>query len=263
MSIIDAHAHIASWPTVEQSKKNLLTGMDTWGIECSLISHADCTSFPTEHEAKVDPISGAEGLRQTIAFARENPGRIYIAAWFKPLIEPEPTEEFVQLIKDNLDVVKALKFHPFCERLPADDPRLEPYYALARELGFPVLVHTAVDENSAIYHLVNAAKAHPDIRFVAAHLELCSDHRFAIDAIAEVPNIYADTAWVDVDSCKLAIQKLGIDRIMFGTDAPIDGEPTLYNPIYLAYFRNDAMFGKRVLSKLMRDNAIYFYKLHA
>ena len=261
MRIIDAHAHIASWPNVPACASNLLEGMARHGVEKVLVSHADCTSFPGEHEAQVTPLTASEGLRQVLDLCKAHPGKIYAAAWFTPLREETPSDELIRLIKENLTYVKALKLHPFCERIAADDPRLEPYYDLAREFDLPILVHTAVDPDSAIYHLVNAAKNHPDLRFVAAHLELCSDHRFAIDNVADMPNIYADTAWVDIESARVAIERMGEDRLLFGTDAPIDGADTLDNPMYLAYFRNELGFGEETYGKLMAGNAIALYRL--
>ena len=261
MDIVDAHAHLASWHSVPESEGNLLLGMERHGIATTLVSHADCTSFPGEAQAPVTPLSSVEGLSQVIAFARKHPGRIYGAAWFKPLVEPVPPEGFVRLIQENRDIVKALKFHPFCERVALDDPRVAPYIQLARELDLPILVHTAVDEDSAIYHFVNAAKANPDVRFVAAHLELCSDHRYAIEALTGIENAWCDTAWVDLSTALLAMEKLGPDRVFFGTDAPIDGAATLDNPMYQEYFRALYEDPSDLMQGLMGANARRFYGL--
>lgn len=261
MHVIDAHAHLATWPGIPASKANLLAGMERHGIAASLVSHADCTSFPGEHEAQVEPLPQEEGLRQCIDFARENPGRFFVAAWFTPLRAEEPSEDFVRLIRDNRDVVKALKFHPYCERCPLDDPRVEPYLRLAEELGLPVLVHTAVDDYSSIGHFVSACRTHPDLRFVAAHLELCSDHEFAIESLRGVENAYCDTAWVDLYHARKAMEVLGKDRVFFGTDAPIDGAATLDNPMYLEFFQNALGLDGWDYEGLMGRNAANFYGL--
>ena len=261
MRIVDAHTHLATWPDVPSAETNLLAGMERHGIAASLVSHADCTSFPGEHEAKIEPLSQEEGLRQCIDFARRNPGRIYVAAWFTPLRAAEPSAEFIRLIQDNRDIVKALKFHPYLERCRLDDRRVEPYLRLAAELDLPVLVHTAVDEYSSIGAFVHACREHPSIGFVAAHLELLSDHEFAIDALKGVHNAWGDTAWVDLYHAKKAMDVLGKDRVFFGSDSPINGNATLDDPMYLEFFRNALNLDGYDYEGLMGRNAANFYGL--
>ncbi len=262
MAFIDAHVHLATWPSKGECKKNILSGMERFGIDISIISHADCSSFPGDVRVPCPPISAVQGLTEVLELARENPGKIYASAWIKPLVEPEPSAELTKLICDNRDVVVALKLHPFCERISPCDPRMEPYYELARHQNLPVLCHTALDFHSSIGRLILAAKEHPDIRFVAAHLELGSDHNYAINALKEVPNVFADTAWVDALSAKKALDELGDNRVFFGTDAPIDGENTLGEEIYLSYLENRLGLPETQFKALMRENALSFYSIH-
>ena len=261
MPIFDAHAHIGSWPNVEESKNNLLFALDRHYIEGCLLSDADCSSFPAEHTGVSRVLSALDGLYETLDFAKKQQGRIYIGVWFKPLCEPTPSPELVRLIQDNRSYIKTLKFHPFCERLCPNDERMEPYYELARELDLPILIHTALDVYSNIACLVEAAKKHPDLRFVAAHLELGSDHEYATNAIKDIPNIVADTAWVDFASAKRALQLLGEERVMFGSDTPIDGAYTLDNPLYMDFFENRMGIAFELWNKLMYENAISFYRI--
>ncbi len=82
----------------------------------------------------------------------------------------------------------------------------------------------------ATVHLFNAAKANPDINFVAVHMDLDSDSKEAIDCISRLPNLYGDTTWVSVKTTLRAIEKCGSEKILFGTDNPIDGKDhMLYN----------------------------------
>ena len=230
MPIFDAHAHIGSWPNVEESKNNLLFALDRHYIEGCLLSDADCSSFPAEHTGVSRVLSALDGLYETLDFAKKQQGRIYIGVWFKPLREPTPSPELVRLIQDNRSYIKTLKFHPFCERLCPNDERMEPYYELARELDLPILIHTALDEYSNIACLVEAAKKHPDLRFVAA-------------------------------SAKRALQLLGEERVMFGSDTPIDGAYTLDNPLYMDFFENRMGIAFELWNKLMYENAISFYRI--
>ena len=261
MQVFDAHTHLGTWPSIKECQESLLCGMRRKNVLFSLVSHADCSSFPGEVAPDIEPLSAVEGLKGCLAFAKENEGRIFVAVWVKPRIEPFPSEELIRLMKENRRYIKAIKLHPFCERTPADSPAMEPYYALAREFDLPILVHTAVDEDSAIEHLVAAGKRNPDLRFVAAHLELGSDHRHAIEALKGVPNIYCDTAWVDLSSALLAQEELGADHVFFGTDAPVDGADTLDNPMYGEYFAHAEGSLHSRLSLVLFDNGVAFYDI--
>ncbi len=261
MEIFDAHAHIASWPNLEESKSDLLLGMLQHNVGLCLISNADCATFPSERKRDVPSLKAASGLRQAIEFARENPGKIYVGAWLTPRREKVPSKELISLIEDNRDVVKCLKLHPFCERMSPDDPRMDPYYDLAERLDLPMLVHTALDPDSSIGCLINAAKKRPNVRFVAAHLELCSNHLYAIDAISELPNVYCDTAWVEMKTAKIALETLGASRVFFGTDAPVDGAKTLDHPYYKAYLENAVGLDEETYAALMAGSAKAFYKI--
>ena len=261
MKIFDAHGHIASWQSIEESEKALLYGMEQHGIGGCLISNADCATFPSERRIDYPSLSAEAGLKAAIDFARKYPGKIYVAAWITPRREKVPSQELIDLIEDNRDIVKSLKLHPFCERMAPNDERMEPYYDLARKLDLPFLVHTAMDPDSAIGNIVDAAKAHPDIRFVAAHLELMSNHLYAIEVLREVPNVYCDTAWVEMPVAVRAMNELGPDRVFFGTDAPVDGEETLDHPYYRAYFENTERLGEEDYARLMAQNALNFYRI--
>lgn len=261
MNVFDAHAHIGSWNTVEESENNLLSGMRRKNVLFSLISHADCSSFPGEGAPDIPPLSAVDGLKECLRFAKENEGHIFVAVWVKPLTEPWPSEELIQLMEENIHYIKAIKLHPFCEHTCPDSQAMEPYYELARRFNLPVLIHTALDEYSSILHFVNATIDHPDLRFVAAHLELISNHKYAIEVLAKRPNAYCDTAWVDFKSACLAMRKMGKDHVFFGTDAPIEGERTLDNPLYEEFFRHDNAFNREKMHRLMFQNGVDFYKI--
>ena len=42
--------------------------------------------------------------------------------------------------------------------------------------------------------------------------------------IAKLPNLYGDTTWVPIKSTLYAIERCGSEKILFGTDNPIDGK---------------------------------------
>ena len=68
------------------------------------------------------------------------------------------------------------------------------------------------------------AETHPEINFVAVHMELCGDHSHVMNLIAQHPNLYGDTTFPPVSDVREAIDRCGADKIVLGSDAPILSE---------------------------------------
>ena len=261
MQIIDAHAHIYSKPTLRQSEEEVLLSMKRYGIAFSLISNCDAAEYASGVSPKAKNTTTLKCLNQVLVFVRRNPSKLGAAVWIRPVKENGPSEELKECVRKNRQFIYALKFHPYCEQTPISSPLCEPWLRWAEEEDFPIIVHTAEDEWSDISHLVEAAKKHPSLRFVAAHLQLCSDNSKGIAALYSAPNIYGDTAWVPMKVAAKILRQIGSDRVMFGTDNPIDGADTLSNPMYQDYFANRSRLSKALYENLMENNAISFFRL--
>lgn len=73
--------------------------------------------------------------------------------------------------------------------------------------------------------------------------------------------MYADCAWVPLAHAKAVLREVGIERIMFGTDNPIDGLDTLANPMYREYFDPNNGLTSKEREHLFYSNAKAFYRL--
>lgn len=259
-NIIDAHAHIGSLPSLSKSKRDLIRGMDRADVASSIISCADVGESHVEAGSPHKALSMVQGLKECFKLEEENPGRIHTLCWIAPQNEGI-TPSFLEFFKANLHRIKGLKFHPYSCQMDINDPRVGPFLQLAREYSLPVLVHTAVDEFSNFDHFVTCCKNHKDINFVAAHLELYGDSYAATDKMSDLDNAYADTAWVNFDVANRFLEKLGPTRLMFGSDAPVDGYMTLLNPLYIPYYENAFGLSEDDYALLMEGNAKRIYKL--
>ena len=260
MKIIDAHAHIGSFPTLASSKQLILSSMEKYGIAYSLVSNTDGAEFPSVGDLTPKNKPTLEILKQTVAFHLAHPNQIGALLWIRPQQE-QPSQELIRYINTHRKDIVGMKFHPYEERLPIDDPRLKAWLDLAKRFRFPLLVHTAIDEYSSIKHLENVCLAYPDLNFVAAHMELCTDNLYCLETMRRCPNMYADCAWVPLDIAKRVLREIGLDRIMFGTDNPVDGAFTLANPLYREYFApNNGLSGIEE-EHLFCLNAQRFYNL--
>lgn len=236
---IDTHVHIGgNIGSFEMDERDVIYSMDTYKIDKILVSNADSIECDENH-LLLPPdkqVSQYNSLVRAINFARENPGRVFVAAWVKPNTQTLD-KSFSDLIDRNLDIVKALKFHPFYSSLPFDDIKVRPYLDMAEKFGLSVVVHTAGDSYSACDGVFKMATEYPMVKFVMAHMGLETDHKRATELCEKLQNLYADTAWVPLDATIDFINRCGSDRLFFGSDSPIDGPDT--------YARNKA--GQRSL----------------
>lgn len=260
--IIDCHTHIASWPSIRTSRRNILLSMKEYNISYSLVSDCDCSEFPSlEDRYPVRQISQIQGLKECLSFAKRYPDKIGVLVWLNPHKE-KLTEEFKALIEKNLKYIHGFKFHPYESRMKITNKRLIPYLEYIKKLDMPLLVHTAKDEYSSIAELGKIAKKYPSVNFIAAHYELCTDDkRQAFNILKSNPNIYVDTAWVKANDVKKILRSISINKVCFGTDNPIDGRHTLDNEMHQEYFENTAHFTKEELEHIFYKNAKILYKI--
>jgi predicted TIM-barrel fold metal-dependent hydrolase len=144
--------------------------------------------------------------------------------------------------------------------IPVDDPRLDPLWAKAGELGVPVLIHTAdpvaffqpLDENNERREELQAhpdwyfggpefpdhdtllaqrnrvIERHPDTTFIGAHLGNYPENLAYVDACLDrYPNFYVDTAARIGEIGRHSAEEARAffikhqDRVIFGTDLVI------------------------------------------
>ena len=267
--IIDSHVHIGKILNFNMRKQDVLYSMDAYGIDYSIVSDVRATEF--DHQQRELPMflqkPQLECIRGSVEFAKECPGKIGAALWLRPFHE-EPDELLYDYIRENRPFIKALKFHPFHSKLPFDSNKMEPYMVLAEYFGLPVLVHTGGSDNASCMRVYYMAKRHPSINFVMVHMGLGTDNNEAIYLIGQLPNLYGDTTWVKIDSTLRFIERNGSEKLLFGSDNPIDGKDTYwYNKtgepsIYRPYFdRLKDMVTAEAFDNIMYRNSQRLFKL--
>ena len=231
--MIDSHVHIGGDAAgFEMNEELVLKSMEKYHMDISIVSNGDSVEYADEF-TKVPAemqIKQEDTLARVITFCRKNPRKIYGAFWCKPNHEVI-TEELEKMIADNRDVVVALKVHPTLSNLSFSDEKMDPYMELARKYKWPVMVHTADDVVANPMRVYEMACRYPDITFIMAHMGLGTDNKLAVDLMEKASNLYADTTWVPVETTLEVIRRYGSERVMFGSDNPIDGLDTYYcNP---------------------------------
>jgi len=225
--LIDSHVHFGTMGRFDLSQRDLIHAMDKYGVDFGIVSNLEGAEFDSE----LNPIQGESLVPQlevnarTLAFVKRYPERLKGLFWLKPHTEgyAEDVEAFMLQHSEHFSGFKA---HPFHSKLRFTEPEYRPYMELAREHDLVFVVHTAKDEYSRMNHVYDVAKLHPDVDFVMVHMGMFTDHKQAAELIAELPNLYGDTAWVDAEAVLDAVDVCGSEKILFATDAIVDGIDT-------------------------------------
>jgi len=106
----------------------------------------------------------------------------------------------------------------------ADDPLVDPFLEYAAERRLLVLTHAwrktvgQLTYESTADHVAAVAARHPHVQFVMAHLGGQADT--ALEAIRGHRNVAVDTSGtiIGAGEVALAVERLGADRVVFGSD---------------------------------------------
>lgn len=217
--IVDAHCHI------HPRRKAQDTGGDGAGDEADLTAMAD--RFAIE-AMWVSPIFGgyspgadqvAAGNDAIAAFAGAEP-RVRPFARIDPLQGGAAMDELARCIEE-LGCVGVKVWIA-----PADDRRMDPLMERMLAYGRPVLIH-ALDKavgqvplESRPPQVAELARRFPEAAMIMAHMG--GDFIRGCDAIADVPNVLTDPSgsYCETGMMEYAVDVLGADRILFGSDAP-------------------------------------------
>lgn len=253
--IVDTHAHIGKILNFNMTEEMILNSMDKYGIDFMLVSNAEAS----EVDHKQIPIPDEEQFNQIelnkrlLDFVRKNKNKLGALLWIKPATEGY-SDEFEKLVVDNLDIIYGIKVHPYHSKTPFNSPKLTEYLKLARKYKLPVVTHTANDYDSSPDLVYEVAQKYPDINFVMVHMGLGTDNERAIELISRLPNLYGDSTWVLPEKTIKAIEKCGSNKIMFGSDNPINGADTYNDDKYYNFYLKDM---KKIVSKDQYENFIY------
>ena len=277
---VDVHNH--QWRMPEQDLSELVVEMDA--LNMAVMVNLSGRGFRRVEQPDGSTRFGHQDtdyLAQAIDNARENaPGRfaVFTNVDFSAIGEPGWTENAVaQLERDVAAGARGLKIYKGLgmdlvdvdgERVPVNDPRIDPVWAKCGELGIPVLIHTADPasfwkpkdgDNERLLELMERPRRqrdpevypswesilaeqhdifrkHPETTFINAHLGwLGSDLARLGKLLDELPNVHTEIGAVlaELGRQPRFAREFFIrfkDRILFGKDS--------WNPEeYHVYFR--------------------------
>ena len=140
----------------------------------------------------------------------------------------------VKLRRDLERGARGLKIHSVLQNVRMNDPRTHAAVEVCGRAGLPVMFHIGVSyyylpdqekdypslpEAGAIEDFFDLARRFPEYPLIAAH---CAN-KYA-DELAEgtrgLTNIYTDTTLCSAERMRACADKLGADKLLFGTDYP-------------------------------------------
>ncbi len=171
--------------------------------------------------------------REVVEAARYSNGRIM------PVASYCPDKGIDGTIEENLKPFKndiiGVKIYPTLHFIQPNDSKLDKIYKYVADMQGIVVVHTGCDPGmwelprlcrlARPRYVVEAARKHKDVIFIIAHMGAYSAlmpgifFHEALEAL-QLDNVYADTSAVDPFFVSRAIEEVGSDRILFGSDYP-------------------------------------------
>lgn len=250
--ILDAHVHLMDDDTGWYAYKKSAGGSDARAWD-------PAATVRLLDEAGIDrcwlfTLSGLYGFNdyraandRVIDAARRHPDRFVPFCTAFPNQDPEAAAAEILRCLDQ--GCKGVKFHPWIQSFPANSAYLYPALEICGERRIPVLFHTGTPPYSQPFQVMEQARRFPRVPFVIGHFGKI----MSLDAIrsAELfPNVYLETSGAQVADLEFAMQRIGADRILFGTDLPIGGAASAkWNMVKIASAIHDpaalrAIFGE-------------------
>ncbi|MFW9833867.1 MAG: amidohydrolase family protein [Candidatus Thorarchaeota archaeon] len=168
---------------------------------------------------------------------------------------PHPHEVDPDIIKEY--DVAGIKYHPSVSQLEID--KATAVLDLAEDTGLPLVVHCGRNIKSRIEYCIEAYKK-KNITLIAAHLggvspPLISRALQILENMNDFDHFYLDTSSIDVSRLiARAINVVGSERILFGTDTPFHEYHVLKYAMQQVWERDDVKISSQDMKNIMYAN---------
>lgn len=200
---IDLHTHIGyfgGWANVSLTEDALVKAMDDYNVEKSAVFYVD---------------------NELVKKACERyPEKIVGCYWPNPH-EPDAADKVRIALRDW--GFKGIKLHPLFQAFLPNDTIVHPIMEEAKKTGAPVLIHTGHSPFSLPWSVGELAENFPDVKIVMLHMGDGNGLYIeaAINTAKKLDNVYLETSAMPMgNKIRDAIDAVGKDRVMFGTDVP-------------------------------------------
>jgi predicted TIM-barrel fold metal-dependent hydrolase len=209
--IIDAHSHLYPPP---ENKKFLVSKSEYLNVNEWVNFKDECGI-----SRSVTFGMGSPGDNEYILEAsKEYPKKIIPWMWINP--KNNTVEDLEIGIQRGF---KGIKLHPRIDAYKINNLNLmRPFMEVLERHGIPVLIHSdPANTYSNPFHIAELAKAYPSLIIIIGHMGIVYNVIDAIYVAIKQPNIILDTSThVGLRRVKQAVEAIGAERIVFGSDFP-------------------------------------------
>lgn len=267
--IIDSHTHYGlgtPWGSFSPEQVLEIFGDSIDYAICSNLEGIESLYFKSELDCNLEMIRIAKKYKQILPLAVCQ-------------VDKSLDNNVMRFLLSEYPQFIGMKFHPECEKLPANSPKYNKYLELAREFKKPCLFHSgniksAFSSPALIYE---KAKEFPDVPIILGHLSTGQrdSHEAAIEIMldsieTESATLYCDTSWIDfgtgdLEDVFLLIEKLKTTskgdfshRILWASDAFV-GDFNQTNELYRKNLDNfKVKLGSHFEDDELVNNLLYF-----
>jgi aminocarboxymuconate-semialdehyde decarboxylase len=230
--------------------------MDRQGIDLQVVSHMPNFGYWANRDTSEQIVDAANTLIAGIC--RDHPDR-FVGLCLVSLQFPEVAARQLEEAMTALGM-RGVEIGTVVNDMELDDPRLEPFWAAAEQLGALIFIHPVgstlgqrlskyylsniignpLDTTIALTHLIfgGVLERYPRLKICAAHgggylpsYLPRTDHGFEVRPEAQTipypPSHYLKRLWVDAlvynpRNVAHLVREMGADRVVLGTDYPFD-----------------------------------------
>jgi hypothetical protein len=211
--IIDTHTHyFKSFTPIIQglSGKEFVEGFQALGIDKVVV----CTleGFFKNYQACNDELAALESEYPDV-----------VRTW--GTVDPRDGEEAIAEIGrcvDELGMV-GFKFHNWLQAVSAVDPCMFPVMEEIARRELPVLFHDGTPPYCSTDQIAYLADRYPDATVILGHSGLNEFARQALRAAVKYDNVMLNVCGARYETLKRAVETVGPERILWGTDFPFGG----------------------------------------
>jgi predicted TIM-barrel fold metal-dependent hydrolase len=200
---------------VGQSAEEMIQVMDANGVDRSVL-------FTIKGFYRDMMTQGNDELAEV---TRRHPDRFTGFGTVHPGMGQAALEEMDRCARIGL---KGFKFQPVWQGFFVNTPAFHPIMEKLRELRLPVFIHSGTPPVSEPFQIINVAREYPDVPVILAHLGLPDFWEECVLAAKRIGNIYFETAGAQGLAIRTAVNTLGPERVIFGSDTPFGGPNNQY-----------------------------------
>lgn len=141
--------------------------------------------------------------------------------------------EMVAKLKFDIERgAKGIKLHPTLQNMPLDDPKTEAAVKVFGEADLPIVTHVGENPyytkekshfptnpmNSQAHLVFEFCHRFPDYKIICAHCGSLPEMFY--EGVKGLKNVYTDTTMCSAASMRKAVELLGPDKLLFGSDVP-------------------------------------------